>query len=244
MEAPVLERSKDVPLDVRDRVREVLGRLQGDESDADALRELPGALADAVQLLRDEERLAAAITLCRALGDYRQKRAGLRELVLAIGAVVNEAPSAEAFHHEPEQPVEAVPAPPVVPPAPLERAAPAGLTPERAARAIEAGLAARSDRSWEVRPGEGKATGWILISAPFERHVGGAMVAGDQRELGRLLNIARGVTRQGTAVPPGVDFYLEFIARAEGKRPKVYGSRADVKAVLAENPARPLQLRS
>lgn len=45
----------------------------------------------------------------------------------------------------------------------------------------------------------------------------------DREELGKLLNLERAAWEQGESIPAGTDYYLEYVARAEGNPPGVYG---------------------
>lgn len=86
-----------------------------------------------------------------------------------------------------------------------------------AVRAIRAALHARSDRQWSVRNDRGTAYGWLTISAPPARLLGGAMSDDDRAELSRLLGVE--VHHQGANVEPSQRSYREWIARAEGRTP-------------------------
>lgn len=87
--------------------------------------------------------------------------------------------------------------------------------------AIRVALKNRSDRKWSVRGGTGTAWGWITITAPPARRDGSSMTDDDRRELGRLLHMD--VHHQGASIPAQSDFRAEYIARARGNAPTVYG---------------------
>ena len=53
----------------------------------------------------------------------------------------------------------------------------------------------------------------------------GHMSPADRVELGKLLGLDRAVHFQGHSVPAGYDFYQEYIDRANGREPSVYGER-------------------
>ena len=107
------------------------------------------------------------------------------------------------------------------------------LTREQAIARIKAGLKARSGKSWSVAGGKGTAWGWLRVAAPPARRVdsngtteGGRWYTSTAEcaELASLLGLER-VHHQGESVPSGSDFYSEFVARAEGRTPTVFGSR-------------------
>ena len=88
---------------------------------------------------------------------------------------------------------------------------------------IRAGLRSRSARTWSVRHGRGTAYGWITISAPPSR-LGryDEMHRGDCESLAGLLGLAS-VHDQGVSIPSGSDYYHEYIDRAYGRTPSVFG---------------------
>lgn len=91
--------------------------------------------------------------------------------------------------------------------------------------AIRKALRARSGKAWSVRGGTGTAWGWITISAPPARSADfGTMNDDDRVELASLLDL-RDVHYQGVQIPSGHDFYAEYVSRAEGRTPEVYGQR-------------------
>jgi hypothetical protein len=51
----------------------------------------------------------------------------------------------------------------------------------------------------------------------------GTMGPDDRMELGDLLGKDRAVYHQGESVPSGSNYYEEYVARAEGNTPTVYG---------------------
>jgi hypothetical protein len=88
---------------------------------------------------------------------------------------------------------------------------------------IRAALKRRSGKSWSVKGGRGTAWGWISISSPPSRKVGGWQLSeADQAELSALLG--RTVHHQGVSVPASSEYRREFIARAEGREPEVVGT--------------------
>jgi hypothetical protein len=90
---------------------------------------------------------------------------------------------------------------------------------------IRAGLKRRSDRAWSVTGRTGTAYGWIRVSAPPRRCVvdGYRMSEDDRSELARLLGL-ESVSGQGVSIPASTNYYAEYIERAEGRTPSVYGT--------------------
>ena len=92
-------------------------------------------------------------------------------------------------------------------------------------RAIRKALKRRSDRTWSVTGGRGTSWGWIKIMSPPARRLEfGYMSEDDMTELGRLMGKAH-VHIQGESIPASVDYYSEYIDRAEGRAPSVVGQR-------------------
>lgn len=116
-------------------------------------------------------------------------------------------------------------------------------------RAIRTALKRRSGKTWSVRGGRGTGWGWIRICAPRARLTGervetgerdaagrptyewtdtgeytGGMTEADMRELGELLNLGRLAHHQGVSVPADNAYYVEYIARAEGRSPARTGT--------------------
>ncbi len=103
-----------------------------------------------------------------------------------------------------------------------------------AIKAIRAALRKRSGKAWSVTGGRGTSYGWIHISAPLARRVdrdGNVtgehryyMSAADQAELTRLLGLARPCGHQYVSIPASSEYRAEYIARAEGRTPEVFGT--------------------
>lgn len=89
---------------------------------------------------------------------------------------------------------------------------------------IRTALQKRSGKAWSVTGGTGTAWGWITISAPPRRRVNGSMTEADAAELGKLLG-KDAVHHQGESVPASDTYYAEYVARAEGRTPNVYGTQ-------------------
>lgn len=88
---------------------------------------------------------------------------------------------------------------------------------------IRTALRKRSGKAWSVTGGRGTAYGWITISAPPARRIEfGYMSETDRTELAALLGIDA-VHQQGEQVPASSDYYREYIDRAEGRAPSVFG---------------------
>lgn len=91
---------------------------------------------------------------------------------------------------------------------------------------IRRALAERSGKPWSVKAGRGTASGWITITAPPRRcNNYGTMTAGDAAELGKLLGLPGAAHPQGVNVPDTTAFRTEYIARAKGEQPTVFGTR-------------------
>lgn len=104
-----------------------------------------------------------------------------------------------------------------------EKAARAEGSASDVAAKIRAALRRRSGKDWSVSRGRGTAGGWLTITSPPSRQVNGHMSEADQAELGRLLGDSRRVHHQGVSIPSGGDYRQEYLARAEGRTPEVYG---------------------
>lgn len=98
---------------------------------------------------------------------------------------------------------------------------------DEAIAAIRAALRRRSGKVWSVRGGRGTTWGWIKIIAPPRRcGADGAMTEEDRVELAELLGLDPAVGtahRQGIDVPSSTHYRHEYIARAEGREPEIYG---------------------
>lgn len=96
---------------------------------------------------------------------------------------------------------------------------------DEAIKRIRKALKARSGKAWSVTGGRGTAWGWILVHAPPARREGyGYMSEADRTELARLLGLER-VHDQGESIPAGSDYREEYVDRAEGRTPSVYGKQ-------------------
>ena len=97
------------------------------------------------------------------------------------------------------------------------------MTRDEAIKRIRAGLKKRSGKSWSVRGGRGTDYCWISIISPPKRQIRpGVMSPEDHAELRALLDVNR-VLDIGVDVPASNDYYKEYVARAEGRTPEVYG---------------------
>jgi hypothetical protein len=111
-----------------------------------------------------------------------------------------------------------------------------------AIKRIREALQRRSGKVWSVTGGRGTAWGWITIDSPPRRRTswyrtapvtgeqtevhgcrpGGHTSPSDREELCKLLDLEF-VYRQGVRVPSSLDYYREYIDRAEGVKPTVIG---------------------
>jgi hypothetical protein len=95
---------------------------------------------------------------------------------------------------------------------------------------IRGALRERSGKAWSVRGGRGSVWAWIFITAlPSRRDQDGAMTADDQAELAALLDLdQRLVGRGGVSISGGGTRYrTEYVARAQGEVPSVFGTPID-----------------
>ena len=114
---------------------------------------------------------------------------------------------------------------------------------------IRNALKRRSGKPWSVTGGRGTAWGWITIDAPPQRRTmrhrvkagavgmapgdyeeydsgqpGGNMTLTERQQLAQLLGLER-VHFQGQSIPSSFDYYQEYIDRANGHTPSVYGKQ-------------------
>ena len=102
---------------------------------------------------------------------------------------------------------------------------------------IKAALKRRSGKSWSVTGGTGTAYGWIRIDVlPAQRKYtfdgteltttpcGYASLAA-RTELAQLLGFKEPIHPQGRPIPASYDYYEEYISRAEGVTPTIYGQQ-------------------
>lgn len=102
------------------------------------------------------------------------------------------------------------------------------ITYDQAATQIRAALKRRSGKAWSVTTSRGTGYGWLRIVSPLARRsqMPFHMTEADRVELRDLLNIPDGQCNgQGVSVPPSEEFYHEFIDRAEGNEPMIFGER-------------------
>lgn len=95
---------------------------------------------------------------------------------------------------------------------------------EIAIREIRQALATRSGKQWSVTNSRGTSYGWIKISAPPARRVENYYMSdADQMELQALLGLISPIGRQSVSIPSTYNHYREYICRARGHTPTVYG---------------------
>lgn len=102
---------------------------------------------------------------------------------------------------------------------------------------IRDALKKRSGKTWSVTGGRGTAWGWLSIDAPPARRIydsegnpsrkagDGYMGPEDRRELTALLGLRREVHMQGESIASSSNHYREYIARARGETPTVFGKQ-------------------
>lgn len=90
---------------------------------------------------------------------------------------------------------------------------------------IKQALKTRTGRQWSVSGGRGTAYGWITIKAVAKNAVNkyGELTEADRQLLAAVLGLARPVHHQGVSIPDSDDYYQEYIDRAEGRTPAVFG---------------------
>jgi hypothetical protein len=89
--------------------------------------------------------------------------------------------------------------------------------------AIRDALRRRTGRAWSVTGGRGTAWGWITVSSPPARRVGfGYLSDDDATALAAALGLER-VHQQGVSIPASYGHRAEYVARALGQTPTVYG---------------------
>jgi len=141
--------------------------------------------------------------------------------------------AADEAHHEPT--LALVPDAPANPPAVIIPDPPKAeyLDRNTTIKRIREALKKRSGRAWSVTGGRGTAWGWLTIDAPPARRKfnsdgtpateGGHMHPDEQKELADLLGLKDPVHFQGVSIPSGGNYYAEYVDRAEGRTPEVYG---------------------
>lgn len=97
---------------------------------------------------------------------------------------------------------------------------------DRTIARIRRALRERTGRSWSVTGGRGTSWGWITVSAPPARRVGdwrGYLSDEDRAELATALDLTS-VHQQGVQIPASTDYRVEYVDRAEGRRPRRTGT--------------------
>lgn len=202
--------------EISSRLRLSVKRLQQGRGDGPVVHELRDALADAVQLLPLDKQTEAAVALTRILAAFSRGRVGVSPVAAAAESLLaGEVPTATTFR----------------------RNQPASISAEIAADKIRQALQRRSGRPWKVRIATGRVAGWVVVTAPDERArydseghevedgEPGLMGSQDIDDLAQLLDLESGVGPRGVMIPAGPAYYLEFVDRAEGRCPAVYGDR-------------------
>jgi len=105
---------------------------------------------------------------------------------------------------------------------------------DEAIRRIRTALRRRTGLAWSVSGGRGTAYGWIKITAPPRRlvdekgQVGGRdayyMSEADRRTLAQALGLRSPVHFQGERIPASREYRQEYVDRAEGRNPSVFGT--------------------
>lgn len=93
-----------------------------------------------------------------------------------------------------------------------------------AIKAIRAGLKARSGMLYSVTGGTGTAWGWIHIDVPPRfRKLPPEELKAAQAKLAELLGMPSFRGGGDYSVPASTEYRKEWVARAEGRTPDVYG---------------------
>jgi hypothetical protein len=181
---------------------------------------------------------------CKACGDTGLASSGLACICRYHQNKSETAPAAEVA------PVPAAPEAPAAPAAEKTASDVRPLTRNEVIKQIKTDLRRRSGKSWSVTAGRGTAWGWLTISAPPARCTahsvqkegtsglncddfeyrdtgvpGGYMTDADATELAKLLGKSEKIHCQGEKIPSGGDYYEEYLDRAAGRTPKVYGEQ-------------------
>lgn len=122
------------------------------------------------------------------------------------------------------------------------------ITRDVAIQTIKTALRLRSGKAWSVTGGRGTAWGWIRVEAPPARRTGhwvqrpgtlgnpgdydyvntgepdGNTTPEELKELAALLGLDV-VHYQGESIPAGHDYWLEYIDRAQGRKPSILGKQ-------------------
>jgi hypothetical protein len=93
------------------------------------------------------------------------------------------------------------------------------ITRDEAIKQIREGLKRRTGRSWSVTGGKGTAWGWIRID---ELPRNGSLTDKTRKVLAKALGL-ESVGLGGESIPASSDYWWEFIDRANGRTPRVYG---------------------
>ena len=98
------------------------------------------------------------------------------------------------------------------------------LTRAEAIAEIRTALRKRTGKAWTVKGGRGSGWSWLTITAPPRRcDESGTMTVEDRDELAAALGIEPHMAHQGVLVPGGGYYWHEYLARARGETPTVYG---------------------
>ncbi len=121
------------------------------------------------------------------------------------------------------------PAPPAPPPPPVVSAEDRAIADDvnATAKEIARRLKARSGKTWSVTRGRGTSHGWLTISVPparYGKHGSDGISEEDRAELKRLLGV-ESVQYQGHTVPSSTNHRIEYLQRAAGQTPTVWGQQ-------------------
>ena len=89
---------------------------------------------------------------------------------------------------------------------------------------IRTALRRRSGKAWSVTGGKGTAWGWIRIDVPPAFRSESTTLTNRRNELRGLLGFELSRYPSRETVPASSAYYAEYVDRAEGRTPAVYGT--------------------
>ena len=89
---------------------------------------------------------------------------------------------------------------------------------------IRTALRRRSGKAWSVKGGRGTAWGWIHIDVPPALRDDSTALTGRRNQLRTLLGFEPTRYPSRESVPASHAYYTEYIDRAEGRTPTIYGA--------------------
>ena len=93
-----------------------------------------------------------------------------------------------------------------------------------AIKRIRTALRRRSGKAWSVKGGRGTAWGWIHIDVSSALRDDITALTGRRNQLRALLGFDLARYPSSETVPASSAYYAEYVDRAEGRTPTVYGT--------------------